>query len=149
MINIHCIKNKGNLNHALSKQSDFQTVRAQGFMNAAFHLVAAAPAAGAKILTERHLRCADGARDARIALTFERVTRQAKAIKIRLDIMLSPSGQRIDLDPLTVLFEKSEAGAIMAMMTLAPGKQRRKPHRGQRERLRFPEIAAGIGIGGP
>ncbi len=96
--------------------------RLGGDVDAAFHLVPAAPAPGARVLARQHLGRAGRAADGGIALCLQRVARQVVRLEIGVQRRLVPAGERIELQP--PLVRSRTAAAPSACRTGTPFRPR-------------------------
>src|SRR3546814_6316125 len=88
---------------------------AAGSVDAAFHLVPAAPASGARIFARLHHAGARRAADRQISLGLQRMARQIMFGEIGVQPGLVPVGKGIDLQPPVLDLEtaKTRAGAAL------------------------------------
>src|SRR5258708_1659010 len=90
-------------------------------MDAAFHLAAAAPAAGTRIFARHYTAGAGQAADRGKAFGDQGMGWNLVRPQIIDHLGRAPAGQRIDLDSITFRLEQRERGAGGALETFAPG----------------------------
>src|SRR5271170_3425901 len=94
-------------------------------MDAALGLGETAPAAGARIFAGAYALGAGHASDRHIPLCDQRVPRQVAGRKDSLDLGARPAGERVDLDPASVIhfdqWKCDAGGPLIALATGYPG----------------------------